>query len=329
MERSGDLDHESCVPRLDALRRVLETAAHGGEDAPWSMRAGLYQGRAMRKAAGEAYARELNAVLVPSLAGSLERRIDALAGEPDKLYEYLKGYLMLGDPKRLQAEQLALLAALEWEQEHAGDPAVRGSLLSHLEWLLTTENLSPAPIDGGLVARARNALLAATPAALAYSRLKLSQAGPDARPLRLDQEIQGLETVFRRRSGRSLAEPVPALFTKAAFLDISGKGGAEIAKRLQDDAWVFGEGELPLQFDAGLTRDVIALYERDYLGVPSVREAPEPFMTLAEIEARIQQLGRDMKAAAANLEFEKAASIRDDIKRLRARTLGVADPSVV
>ena len=279
------------LPRLDALARVLETAGHEGKEAPWSMRAGLYQGRAMRKAASEAYARELNAVLVPSLARALERRIDALAGEPDKLYEYLKGYLMLGDPKRLQAEQLALLAALEWEQEYASEPPVRASLLSHLEWLLTTENLSPAPVDGGLVARARNALLAATPAALAYSRLKLSQAGPDAKPLRLDQEIQGLETVFRRRSGRSLAEPVPALFTKAAFLDISGKGGAEIAKRLQDDAWVFGEGALPMQFDAGLTRDVIALYERDYIATWDSLLADLEVKPLGDAAAAAKDLG--------------------------------------
>jgi len=46
-------------------------------------------------------------------------------------------------------------------------------------------------------------------------------------------------------------------------------------------------------------------------------------MSLAEIDARIQQLTRDMKGAAANLEFEKAAALRDDIKRLRARGLGV------
>jgi hypothetical protein len=36
-----------------------------------------------------------------------------------------------------------------------------------------------------------------------------------------------------------------------------------------------------------------------------------------------------MKAAAANLEFERAASIRDDIKRLRARSLGVDDVSML
>jgi len=36
-----------------------------------------------------------------------------------------------------------------------------------------------------------------------------------------------------------------------------------------------------------------------------------------------------MKAAAANLEFEKAAAIRDEIKRLRARSLGVDDVSAL
>jgi excinuclease ABC subunit B len=70
--------------------------------------------------------------------------------------------------------------------------------------------------------------------------------------------------------------------------------------------------------------DVLSsVYERDYMGVPSVRGEAEPFMSLAEIDGRIQQLTRDMKAAAANLEFEKAAAIRDEIRRLRARSLGV------
>jgi excinuclease ABC subunit B len=66
-----------------------------------------------------------------------------------------------------------------------------------------------------------------------------------------------------------------------------------------------------------------SVYERDYLGVPSVHGDAGPFMSLAEIDARIQLLNREMKEAAANLEFEKAASVRDEIKRLRARSLGV------
>ena len=43
------------------------------------------------------------------------------------------------------------------------------------------------------------------------------------------------------------------------------------------------------------------------------------FRTQAELDAHIGGLQEKMKAAAANLDFEKAAAIRDDIKRLRNR----------
>jgi type VI protein secretion system component VasK len=43
--------------------------------------------------------------------------------------------------------------------------------------------------------------------------------------------------VLQRRSGRKFAEPIPAIYTKKGFLDVSDKGGAQIAKSLQEDAW--------------------------------------------------------------------------------------------
>ena len=279
------------LPRLAALRNVVDTAAHGGEESPWSMHWGLYQGRAVQEAASDAYAREINAVVVPALARSFEQRMDAFVGEPDKLYEYLKGYLMIGEPRRLEPEQLAVLAALDWEQAYASDPQLRQELMSHLGWLLTAERLSPAAIDAARVTRARNALAAATPASLAYSRLKLAHAGPDSRPLRLDQEVQGLDTVLRRPSGRSFAEPIPALYTRDVFLDISSKGSAEIARRLQDDAWVFGEDAMPPDLDARLTREVIALYERDYIQTWDSLLADLEVVPLDDAESAARNLG--------------------------------------
>jgi excinuclease ABC subunit B len=99
-------------------------------------------------------------------------------------------------------------------------------------------------------------------------------------------------------------------------------------RRAIQEAYNLEHGITPASIVKDIDEVLSSVYERDYLAVPSVREAPEPFMTLAEIDARIQQLNRDMKAAAANLEFEKAASIRDEIKRLRARSLGVDDASL-
>jgi excinuclease ABC subunit B len=71
--------------------------------------------------------------------------------------------------------------------------------------------------------------------------------------------------------------------------------------------------------------DVMAsVYERDYMTPAYLREPADSFRTQAELDAHIGTLQDQMKAAAANLDFEKAASIRDEIKRLRDRELGLA-----
>src|SRR6187200_2002232 len=65
-----------------------------------------------------------------------------------------------------------------------------------------------------------------------------------------------------------------------------------------------------------------SVYERDYSAAPSPREARETFRTQAELDAEITRLEHEMKAAAANLDFERAASLRDSLKTLRSRELG-------
>ena len=65
--------------------------------------------------------------------------------------------------------------------------------------------------------------------------------------------------------------------------------------------------------------DVLSsVYERDYVTVrrePSERDA---YRTPAELARAIADLEREIRAAAANLEFERAAGIRDRLKRLRS-----------
>ena len=64
-----------------------------------------------------------------------------------------------------------------------------------------------------------------------------------------------------------------------------------------------------------------SVYERDYM-TPSANQG-EAFRTQAELDAEIARLQGDMKAAAANLDFEKAAAVRDTLKALRNRELGL------
>jgi excinuclease ABC subunit B len=66
-----------------------------------------------------------------------------------------------------------------------------------------------------------------------------------------------------------------------------------------------------------------SVYERDYM-TPAVRESRHIFRTQAELDAEITRLEQEMKAAAANLDFERAASLRDSLKALRTRDLGLS-----
>jgi excinuclease ABC subunit B len=65
-----------------------------------------------------------------------------------------------------------------------------------------------------------------------------------------------------------------------------------------------------------------SVYERDYVTVSASEQ--DQFRTHGELEAHIADLRTQMKAAAANLAFEKAAALRDRIKQLRSRDLGLA-----
>jgi excinuclease ABC subunit B len=70
--------------------------------------------------------------------------------------------------------------------------------------------------------------------------------------------------------------------------------------------------------------DVLAsVYERDYSVGPASRDSDDRFRTQADLDAEIARLEKDMKSAAANMEFERAAAVRDTLKALRSRELGL------
>ncbi len=100
-------------------------------------------------------------------------------------------------------------------------------------------------------------------------------------------------------------------------------GEMDRRRRLQQE-YNGRHGITPASIVKDIDNVLTSIYERDYGEVPMARERGEQFRTRDERAAHLAQLERDMHAAAANLEFERAASLRDRLRELRRRDLGLA-----
>jgi excinuclease ABC subunit B len=94
-------------------------------------------------------------------------------------------------------------------------------------------------------------------------------------------------------------------------------------RREIQEAYNEEHGITPASIVKSIDEVLTSVYERDYVTVPADADN-ELFRSHGELEAHVTELQLQMKAAAANLEFEKAAALRDRIKQLRTRELGLA-----
>ena len=88
-------------------------------------------------------------------------------------------------------------------------------------------------------------------------------------------------------------------------------------RRARQEEYNLEHGITPQSIVKSIDDVMSSVYERDYSTPTLARDATDQFRTQAELEAHLAGLKDSMRAAAANLDFEKAASIRDEIKRLR------------
>jgi len=88
-------------------------------------------------------------------------------------------------------------------------------------------------------------------------------------------------------------------------------------RRKVQEAYNTEHGITPASIIKNIDDVLGSVYERDYVTVPVKEDERARFKTQAELDAFLTSLEKEMKAAAGNLEFERAAALRDRLKRLR------------
>ena len=88
-------------------------------------------------------------------------------------------------------------------------------------------------------------------------------------------------------------------------------------RRRVQEAYNEAHGITPATIVKNIENVLSSVYERDYVTVPKAIDERDAFRSQAELDAFIARLEREMREAAASLEFERAAGLRDRLRKLR------------
>ncbi len=134
--------------------------------------------------------------------------------------------------------------------------------------------------------------------------------------------IQTVGRAARHINGRAIFYADRVTGSMRAALEETGR------RRAAQLEYNRAHGVTPQSVIKPLDPELLRIYEGDYYDVPAVAEEAEEYGSLGELERKIRELEEQMHAAAREFEFEKAAALRDQVKKLRKLEMEMAGEPV-
>ena len=97
-------------------------------------------------------------------------------------------------------------------------------------------------------------------------------------------------------------------------------------RRNKQRTWNEDHGITPQSVRKQIGKVLESVFEQDYVTVSPVKDSGIAEFVGKDLKTSIAELEKRMRAAAADLEFEEAARLRDELKRLEALDLGLEPP---
>jgi excinuclease ABC subunit B len=97
-------------------------------------------------------------------------------------------------------------------------------------------------------------------------------------------------------------------------------------RRSKQAAWNEAHGITPQSVKKHIGEAINSVFEQDYVTVAPIKDSRVTDLVGKDLKSSIAELEKRMRAAAADLEFEEAGRLRDEIKRLEALDLGLPPP---
>ena len=327
---TADVDLPATIPPLDTLRGIRGGYGERDKAIPIALTFGLYQGAKLGIAATEAYVHALNRVLLPRLLSRVETQMAARLNNLDFLYQTLKVYLILGRQGPLDRElvmqwvEADLLAAYPSEDESP----VREALLRHTDALLR-QPIEALPLNDALVAQARGILNREPLAEYSYNRLLRSRRVVAIPAWTVAENGgPGAGRVFVLRSGKSLNEGLPGIYSWAGYHNVFMPLLPTVTQDIAEDAWVLGRASRDVAGtlrDANrLRKDVMGLYLDDYTRRWDAMIADVTVKPFTSVQDGLDQLSLLSAPASPLRELLTSIDAQTQLSRAGATDVAVA-----